>query len=377
MFIGNQPKAQLDLYIDLLQRIGSLSNLFSNSSVPYLNYRVAENIFCKAFEAENHSRSDTSADASKNKMGVGLKTFINQKGQSWQKVAEFNKDRQDYASLKDTPEEFARVVSKLRNTRIDVAKSAHNLDNVIYHCVTRSVNKFFVFEEKMNYIAIDDIRLTSVKDNNIYFSDGIDNYKFDISKSTLSKRFITQNEISFPVGIIDDPYEFLSGLEKLIETDETNLVKESIVLPLFSHTIEKGNFVPERSGLNQWNADGRPRDEKEVYIRIPSWIHREFPNFFPPRGDSFSLSLPNGDVLSAGVFQDGGKALMSNPNKALGNWLIDEVLKLETGKIVTYQDLLDVGFDSVEVQKIDNQTYEIDFKSVGTYENFEMLNRQG
>jgi hypothetical protein len=41
--------------------------------------------------------------------------------------------------------------------------------------------------------------------------------------------------------------------------------------------------VFERSGLNQWNARGRKRNESEVYIPIPKLIHDKFPNFFPGR----------------------------------------------------------------------------------------------
>lgn len=375
MFINNQSKDQLEDYIDLLQRVGSLSGLFSNSSTPYLYYRAAENIFCKAFEAENHSRSDTSADASKNKIGIGLKTFLNGRGQSWQKVAEFNKDRQSYIDLKNNPELLVSTVSELRNKRINFAKSIHNVDSMIYHCVTRTKGKFFIFEEEMKSIDLPKIKVLSTNNNTIHFTDGIEDYNFNISKSTLLKKFITRSEIGFEVKVIEDPFEFLKNLQTLVLSNETMKIKESVVLPLYSNTKQSGNFVPEKSGLNQWNAGGRKRDEKEVYIRIPLWIHRDFKGFFPPRGESFNLKLPNGVVLSAGVAQDGGKALMSNPNKALGNWLIDTVLKVKAGKVVSYQDLEDVGVDSVEIQKIDEQNFEIDFKGVGSYESFRMQNK--
>lgn len=376
MFISSQSKDQLDDYIDLLQRVGSLSGLFSDSSTPYLYYRAAENIFCKAFEAENHSRSDTSADASKNKIGIGLKTFLNGRGKSWQKVAEFNKDRSSYIKQKDNPEELVATISDLRNKRIDFAKSIHDVDSMIYHCVTRAKGKFFLFEEEMKYVDIPKIEIISVKDNTIQFTDGTDDYNFNISKSTLLKRFVTKNEINFNVTTIDDPFEFLKNLQTLVVGDATLKVKEAVILPLYSSTKELGNYVPEKSGINQWNAGGRKRDEKEVYIRIPLWIHRDFTGFFPPRGESFNLKLPNGEIIMAGVAQEGGKALMSNPNKALGNWLIDKVLKVQPGKIVTYQDLLDIGVDSVEIQKIDDNNFEIDFKEVESYENFEMQNKQ-
>jgi len=40
-FISNQPKEQIEEYKILLKMAGSISNLFSDSDVHYLYYRVA------------------------------------------------------------------------------------------------------------------------------------------------------------------------------------------------------------------------------------------------------------------------------------------------------------------------------------------------
>lgn len=61
---------------------------------------------------------------------------------------------------------------------------------------------------------------------------------------------------------------------------------------------------------------------------------------------------------------------MSDPNKDLGEWLLNKVLKLEEGELLTYQKLEDIGVDTVEIRKIDNQNYEIDFRKIGTFEKF-------
>ena len=63
MFYEKQSKEQQDNYKSMLNIIGSLSNVFSESEKPYLYYRCHENIFCKYFEAKNLSREDCSADA--------------------------------------------------------------------------------------------------------------------------------------------------------------------------------------------------------------------------------------------------------------------------------------------------------------------------
>ena len=96
MFYEKQPETQKRNYKKMLSIIGSLTGLFSESKCPYLAYRAHENTFCKYFEAENLARLDCSADAKKNRIGIGLKTWM---GQDDQKVAEFGKLRETFSGL--------------------------------------------------------------------------------------------------------------------------------------------------------------------------------------------------------------------------------------------------------------------------------------
>jgi len=121
-----------------------------------------------------------------------------------------------------------------------------------------------------------------------------------------------------------------------------------VILPLYSRRGGKLH-IPERSGLNQWNAKGRPRDANEVYIPIPISVHRMFPDFFPSRDTAFELILPDGTSISAKVCQDNGKALMSNPNAVLGEWILRKVLRKPVGEIVTIDDLNIYGIDSIKI----------------------------
>jgi hypothetical protein len=382
MFLKNQPKGNIEEYYNLLKIVGGLSNLFSDSSVPYLYYRAAENIFCKAFEADNLSRSDCSADASKNSIGIGLKTFLNNNGNTLQKVAEFNKDRSEYHDLLKNPMEFIHHISSLRNKRLESTKVIHSIDNLIYHCVTRESDKFLIFEEEMNFINLEKINNIIPKPNSISFNDKIHEYNFNISKSTLFKRFITNNVLELKVEILKDPFETLKGIFDNYKLDfvKNTEEKDFVILPLFS---TKYDDVAEKSGLNQWHANGRSRHHNEVYIPVPSVIHHKFPSFFPlnEKGIHFNLHLPNGKVLLAsmcqkyvtkigGIFVNKGKGLMSNPNKDLGEWILRDILKVPEGRIVTYEMLEDIGIDSVEIRKIDNDNYEIDFKKVNSYYDF-------
>jgi hypothetical protein len=382
MFLENQPKDNINEYFNLLKIVGGISNLFSDSDVPYLYYRAAENIFCKAFDANNLSRGDSSADASKNSTGIGLKTFLNYNGKSLQKVAEFNKDRVDYHELVKKPEDFINYISNLRNKRLESTKVIHSLDNLVYHCVTREADRFLIFEEKMDLINLENIRDVKLKANSISFNDKLNEYNFNLSKSTLFKRFNTTNVTELKVNILNDPYEILKNIFENHKLDFN--VKHNdyqyVILPLFSTRYDD---VAEGSGLNQWNSKGRKRDVNEVYIPVPAQIHRFFPDFFPPNeeGFYFNLHLPNGKILVSSMCQDSylilndkkinkGKGLMSNPNKELGEWILRDILRIPIGTLVTYDMLIEAGIDSVEIRKIDNENYEIDFKKLNSYYDF-------
>ena len=376
MFLERQSQNQIGYYERLLKAVGSLSNLFSESPEPYLASRATENLFCKAFEAQNLSRSDASADASKGKVGFGIKTFLEGNGRTMQKVAEFNSDHLMFGTL--PPEEKVRKIAELRNERIITTKRIFGLDDLIYHCITRKVGKIIVYETPAPLIdinSIKDVKVTA-RGATIQFSDSNAEYSFNNSKSTLYKRFITPDQVllDVPVRILTDPF---SAVEKLIS--EAGLifapvkVLPHVFLPLYS--MRGGaKRVPEKSGLNQWNAAGRPRDPNEIYIPIPAWVHRKFEGFFPPRDGAFELTLPDGTTMSAKVCQDNSKALMSNPNSALGKWLLRDVLNLREKELLNYDKLQTIGLDTVVIYKIDNEHFDIDFTRVGSYEKFEVEN---
>ena len=141
---------------------------------------------------------------------------------------------------------------------------------------------------------------------------------------------------------------------------------EVLTLPLYSYSHGK-KVVPEKSGLNQWNAAGRKRNPNEVYIPYLATIRKEHLDFFPPREQCFDVRLPSGKIISMKVCQDGGKAIMSNPNKALGEWILREVLRLDELELLTYDKLLELGIDSVVFEK-HGDYYSLDFNSLAINE---------
>ena len=373
MFFQTQKSEFKKEYEHFLKIAGCLSNLFSESEIPYLYYRVAEKVFCRAFEAEDLSRSDVSADAKKDVLGIGLKTFLANNNRTFQKVAEFNNDRKIYDNL--SPEKLIRKVSELRNARIEFTENAHALEKSIYHCVIREKGKFMIFEEPMDKVDIANIKNIKERKGSIAFEDGKHDYSFLVSKSTLTKRFITEPIVyEFNVDILEDP---LLELRKLLEKTDLQFekeakIKQTVYLPLYG----RNQTVFEKSGLNQWNAGGRDRHPNEVYIPIPVEIHKNFPSFFPDRDTPFDLKLPNGKKMQSKICQDGGKALMSYSNRELGQWILRDVLKLKEGQILDYEKLQTIGIDSVRIDKISNSDFEINFSRIGSYEQFKSMFRK-
>lgn len=376
MFFNNQTTREQEHYIELLQVVSSLSNLFSESKTPFLYYRAAENIFCKALNANNLARGDVSFDAFKEDIGIGLKTFMHGNGKKYEKIAEFNRDIEKFRNLDD--EQVMLKIAKLRNNRIAATERAHATNKMIYHLVTRKDGEFELHEEEMHYIDLDTLKLNKKKttDKNIFFNDKNGNYKFYIAKSTLYKQFFCDNPVAaFDVEILDDPFEFLLSEEsqQYYIVQEQDEKYEQVFLPLYSARSRK---IEEKSGLNQWNAGGRKRHQDEIYIPIPRWIHRQFEGFFPyniitDKKEEFTLVLPNGKEISAKICQQGGKGFMSNPNKDLGHWILRTILEMPIGKVVTYDDLDRVGIDSVLITKYDDYRFKINFASKGSYEDFE------
>ena len=373
MFLAHQDKATQKHYFELLQAMGSLSRLFSdNSQAPYLHYRSHENNFCRAFKAENLARYDYAVDARKQQVGIGLKTFIHKSSQ-FEKIAEFNKLRPNYNKLQS--KDLIDVIAAARNDRINFVKDALGVEHNIYHCVARKTNQFYIYEVDMKPIDRCQIRLSGKnKDQIIDFSSGQTDYKFNRSKSTLFQKFVpnANNEVSLDIKLLENPYQLALDFYTKHTIDnqqiKTNPGVSHVVLPLYSYDRFGNKYVPKKSGLNQWNAAGRPRHPDEVYIPIPSIIRQK--NFFPPRDQIFSVLLPDRKRLQAKVCQDNSKALMSNPNKDLGLWLLRRVLKLKEHQLLTYDRLNKLNIDSVSVEKDTQGSYRIDFQPVGNYEEF-------
>lgn len=376
MFYEKQPKEEREAYKKILKQIGLMSNLFSDSLKPALYYRAHENAFCKYFKADNLARHDCSADARKGDVGIGLKTWV---GSNNQKVAEFGKLKKELDPLDGL--ELVKKVSEFRNSRITTTMNMYGIKEMVYHVVIREDQKMELWEGDFPLIDIENIELISRRKgkNTIYFTDGKHTYDFNKAKTTLYMVFDDMVKMDeFPVEIMDDPFEMMMNIGAQDFGNVQYAGSNSAIakpryreLALKLYTMHKGVPTVElKSGLNQWNAGGRKRHPDEVYIPFNK-KDRDRPenkDFFPPREQPFDLKLPDGQHISAKVCQSDGKAIMSNPNKELGKWLLRDVLNLDEGTVITYDMLQEKGFDTVLFTKYDNGHFAIDFTESDVYD---------
>lgn len=365
--------AQKEKYRQTLKSLAALSNLFASSQIPFLDYRVAENVFCESFDAQNLARYCNSADAMINGVGVGIKTWV--KGTNRQKVAEFDKAKSSYEGLSGL--DLAKRIAELRNERIETTMGQFGLKQMLYHCILRFEGSVKIIECSFDKIDIENIKVITTAGNkdksSLYFTDSKSQYSFMYSKSTLFKVFDSFEVVDqFDVDIIDKPYPLIIDFfEKYFnqgyQTLQPKVINPVLYLPLFS--INKGQkFVPPKSGLNQWHARGRIRHMDEVYIPYNKGDRDRSEGFFPASDSKFELELPDKTVIMAKVCQESGKAIMSDPNKDLGNWILRRVLHVKEGELLTYEKLVAIGIDCVCFEKINSNYYKLNFGLIGDYE---------
>jgi len=393
-------------YGKLLQFAAKISRLFSDSAIPLIDYRFVEKAFVKVTGARDLSRKDISYDASlTDRRGVGIKTFrfSVKSGKKPEKIAEFTTDAKNGIFAGLPPESIAMVVASLRNARMasDATEVGIGLDGSFYHCLLRVPGGALVHEETMELIDEGQIkplsrsgkllsRFPGALNDHVWFTDGKKNYSFNRSKNVLMQQFklepgFTSEIIQLPIQ--EDIWQFIQGdgFRDLLGEGSEEIqgdieYSEAVILPLYSSGNSPLKEVPAKSGINQWNAGGRKRSFGEAYISIPRKVHQMKPGFFPERDQKFDLRLPSGEVVRAKVCQQGSKALMSDPNTVLCNWLFSTIdgdhsysqSRLSRGLPYTYDDLARIGKDSVRLTKIagDDLVFELEFAAVGSYEDF-------
>ena len=406
--MSRRSNFELSKYTELLQAVASMSRLYSENEKAYLDSRFIEKLFIYTSKARDLSRKDNSFDAIVNNVsGVGVKTFgVDSMSPKTEKIAEFTRLARQGVFKNLKAEELAITAAQYRNDRIKTDAEEYNINmtSSFYHCLIRTKEGAIIHEEPYSYINVDNIKPIKgkefdSKEGSTHFTDGLNNYSFNISKNVLFKTFDLCkgfNSELIPLVIHEDIFDrILKWYKNELKTNPTALQEslaiqnreeiagvDYVILPLYSSknkSIEDKTVYPA-SGINQWNAGGRKRKFGESYIPVPAQIHRDYPDFFPPRDKTFKLGLPNNEVVDAKICQDGGKALMTNPNDLLCDWLFRTIdpefsekkfeKRFNEKKAYTYFDLIRVGKDSVKISKESLDSYKIEFTALNSYEKF-------
>lgn len=397
-------EVDIQKYAELVKYVSNLSALFSDSSNAAIDSRFVEKLFCKLTQSRDISRKDVSFDAVHGiDAGVGIKTFVAGTGTATrtEKIAEFAKDATAGVFQGLSNEERAHKVTELRNARVlsDTAEMGLNPDEGFYHCLVRRPEFAFVHEEPYQLIKSDELIPTNkfgkkIKSftldgvGHVYFTDGVNDYTYNVSKNVLMKKFVltagfNSQQMSTPINF--EIWESLLGSTILqapfLDTvTEVEITEDFVVLPLYSTQSKDNKSVAAKSGINQWNAGGRDRKFGEAYIPVPRQVHKIAPGFFPERDQNFTILLPSGSQIPAKICQSGSKALMSSPNTLICNWLFASIdgsiteaeKRLDQHRPYSYGDLQLIGKDSVRVARTPNGpcTYEISLAPIGAYEEF-------
>ena len=406
--MSRRSNFELSKYTELLQAVASMSRLYSENEKAYLDSRFIEKLFIYTSKARDLSRKDNSFDAIVNNVsGVGVKTFgVDSMSPKTEKIAEFTRLARQGVFKNLKAEELAITAAQYRTDRIKTDAEEYNINmtSSFYHCLIRTKEGAIIHEEPYSYINVDNIKPIKgkefdSKEGSTHFTDGLNNYSFNISKNVLFKTFDLCkgfNSELIPLVIHEDIFDrILKWYKNELKTNPTALQEslaiqnreeiagvDYVILPLYSSknkSIEDKTVYPA-SGINQWNAGGRKRKFGESYIPVPAQIHRDYPDFFPPRDKTFKLGLPNNEVVDAKICQDGGKALMTNPNDLLCDWLFRTIdpefsekkfeKRFNEKKAYTYFDLIRVGKDSVKISKESINSYKIEFTVLNSYEKF-------
>lgn len=395
--------SQKDDYLTKIKILGMLSGLFKslegkNGKKPYLHYRNHEIIFMESFPVTGITRKDSAFDAiahiNDRNIGIGLKTWLHSADISNQKIAEFNKNSRDISDFlkKNDVLGMAKKIATLRNERIDDDKRLYETNMDIYHFVTRGDNIAYVVECPYIPINVENISIITQTDRSISFFDGQNTYLYNLSKSTLFKKFdATPNQrvASVPISIADNAFEILESVWKEIQTSSAlSKNQTSIVLPLYN---DRNYKVNGKSGFNSSLGKSKTKDSDksrpayEAYASIPKFIHALRPNFFGfnaldpfelKSSDYFNLHMPSGKVIKAIITQDNGKSLQSNPQSVLGKWLLYNIFGLREYQPLSRTLLESKQIDSLIVTKIDEKNFKVDVGNYLDYEKWKILHKE-
>lgn len=201
--------------------------------------------------------------------------------------------------------------------------------------------------------------------------------------------YIRENSTSTPKLTNSHSSINITSSSHLSQTGKINTVD----LPLYAESKSKGRYVPTGSGLNWGNATGHT-SKGDAYIRIPKEVINRDPNFFPafdPKYKSKSKRKRDSDPIeiiwdddkvmeaSSEGIQKGAdnreypKQIASYSTKSkrelggiskksiLGRYIRKRMKISDPTYVISYNDLVDYGRDSITFSKISEGVYSANF----------------
>ena len=158
----------------------------------------------------------------------------------------------------------------------------------------------------------------------------------------------------------------------LTKDGELESYYESINIPL---TI-RGGDTPPKSGIN-WGHNGRnglrqpTRTGNEAYLSISKQVHRERPHFLPQRREKMLVLTDDGEMFVCKVAQEERKAIETCDNNSILGAYIRQRIGVASGTFIETRDLIRYGRDSVQLTKIHEGLYLLNFAANLTLANCE------
>ncbi len=118
----------------------------------------------------------------------------------------------------------------------------------------------------------------------------------------------------------------------------------------------------QRSWLNWGQRPEAGREPNQAYLGIPASIGRS--DFFPPRGEHFTVQTDDGKFLILARVQDDAKSLQTPSNNSWLGIYFRRRLGIAEGEYVPAEAFHRYGRSHIDFYKIDEENYYMDFSSV-------------
>lgn len=139
----------------------------------------------------------------------------------------------------------------------------------------------------------------------------------------------------------------------------SDFIKLPCITVRLSTGSRDGERVPRSSGLNWGQRPGR--EQNQAYLAVPSDVQKS--GFLPNTGVTFRLITDDGESWLCARRQSNGKAIHTiSDNSILGKYFRLR-LGVDLDDAVVLAHLTRYGRTSVDIYKIDDQTYFMDFSN--------------